>query len=55
MSFSIRMTDEERQLADSYAKLHNMLSVSTTLTKSPLKNCGRSSTYDISCGNYLAV
>lgn len=24
MSFSIRMTDEERQLADSYAKLHNI-------------------------------
>lgn len=24
MSFSIRMTDEERKLADSYAKLHSL-------------------------------
>lgn len=24
MSFSIRLTDEERKLADSYAKLHSM-------------------------------
>lgn len=24
MSFSIRMTDEERKLADSYAKMHNL-------------------------------
>ncbi len=35
MSFSIRMTEEERSLADSYAKLHG-LSLAEAFKKSPV-------------------